>query len=47
LTTTLVIVISGHDNHFGIRGPVVGNEWLIQLPNAVSVTFSGTLDAGT
>ena len=27
--------------------PVMGSEWYIQLPNGVSVTFSGPVDAGT
>ena len=26
--------------------PVAGSEWRIQLPNGVSVAFSGTVDAG-
>ena len=30
-----------------VVGPVVGNEWCIQLPNGVSVTFTGTVDAGS
>ena len=28
-------------------GAVVGSEWYFQLPNGVSVTFSGPVDAGT
>lgn len=28
-------------------GPVAGGEWRIQLPNGVSVAFSGSVDAGT
>lgn len=27
-------------------GPVAGSEWRIQLPNGVSVAFSGSVDAG-
>ncbi len=27
--------------------PMVGSEWHIQLPNGVSVTFSGPVDAGS
>ena len=27
--------------------PVVSSEWRIQLPNGVSVTFAGSVDAGT
>ena len=27
--------------------PVVASEWRIQLPNGVSVAFSGTVDAGS
>jgi len=27
--------------------PVVSNEWRIQLPNGVSVSFTGSVDAGT
>ena len=28
-------------------GPVMGSEWRIQLPNGVSVAFSGSVDATT
>ncbi|MCU7929006.1 MAG: hypothetical protein KZQ97_21600 [Candidatus Thiodiazotropha sp. (ex Dulcina madagascariensis)] len=28
-----------------VMGPAVGSEWRIQLPNGVSVTFTGTVDA--
>ena len=27
--------------------PCMGSEWRIQLPNGVSVTFSGSVDAGS
>jgi len=27
-----------------VANPVVANQWLIQLPNGVSVSFSGTVD---
>jgi hypothetical protein len=27
--------------------PVMGSEWRIQLPNGVSVTFAGSVDAGS
>lgn len=27
--------------------PVASNEWCIQLPNGVSVAFSGSMDVGT
>ena len=27
--------------------PVMGSEWHIQLPNGVSIAFSGAVDAGT
>ena len=27
--------------------PVMGSEWRIQLPNGVSVAFSGSMDAGS
>ena len=30
-----------------VAGPVVGSEWRIQLPNGVSVAFSGSVDAAT
>jgi len=30
-----------------VVGPVMGSEWRIQLPNGVSVTFSGSIDAAT
>ncbi len=30
-----------------VVGPVVGSEWHIQLPNGVSVAFSGAVDAAT
>ena len=30
-----------------VKGPVVGNAWRIQLPNGLSVAFSGTVDART
>jgi len=30
-----------------VKEPVAGNTWRIQLPNGLSVTFSGTVDAGT
>lgn len=30
-----------------VVGSVVGNEWRIQLPNGVSVAFSGAVDVGT
>jgi len=30
-----------------VVGPVFGSEWHIQLPNGVSVAFSGAVDAGT
>jgi len=29
-----------------VAGPVAGSEWRIQLPNGVSVAFSGPVDAG-
>ena len=29
-----------------VVGPVMGNEWRIQLPNGVSVACSGAVDAG-
>jgi len=29
------------------KAVTVGSEWRIQLPNGVSVDFSGTVDAGT
>ena len=30
-----------------IAEPLVGSEWRIQLPNGVSVAFSGSMDAAT
>jgi hypothetical protein len=30
-----------------VVGPVMGSEWRIQLPNGVSVAFSGSMDAGS
>ena len=30
-----------------VKGPVHGNAWRIQMPNGLSVTFSGTVDART
>ena len=30
-----------------VKGPVHGSAWRIQLPNGLSVAFSGTVDAGT
>jgi hypothetical protein len=30
-----------------VVGPVMGSEWRIQLPNGVSVAFSGSVDAGS
>jgi len=30
-----------------VSGPVAGSEWHIQLPNGVSVAFSGSVDAAT
>jgi len=30
-----------------VVGPVMGNEWRIQLPNGVSVAFDGSVDAAT
>ncbi len=30
-----------------VAAAVVGGEWRIQLPNGVSVDFSGTVDAGS
>ena len=29
-----------------VIGPVVDGEWHIQLPNGISVTFTGAVDAG-
>jgi hypothetical protein len=30
-----------------VKCPVAGGAWRIQLPNGLSVAFSGTVDAGT
>ena len=30
-----------------VKDPVHGNAWRIQLPNGLSVTFTGAVDAGT
>lgn len=30
-----------------VKGPVHGSAWRIQMPNGLSVTFSGTVDART
>jgi len=30
-----------------VAGPVAGSAWRIQLPNGLSVAFSGAVDAGT
>ena len=30
-----------------VKGPVAGSAWRIQLPNGLSVAFSGTVDART
>ncbi len=30
-----------------VKDPVHGNAWRIQLPNGLSVTFAGAVDAGT
>lgn len=30
-----------------VVGPVVSSEWRIQLPNGISVAFSGAVDVGT
>jgi len=30
-----------------VVGTAMGSEWRVQLPNGVSVAFSGTVDAGT
>jgi len=30
-----------------VKGPMAGNTWRIQLPNGLSVAFSGTVDART
>ncbi len=39
-----------HQNRFQrarVVDSVVGNEWRIELPNGVSVVFSGAVDAGS
>ena len=36
-----------HFQRAAVRGPVHGSAWRIQLPNGLSVAFSGTVDAGT
>ena len=38
---------STHFQRAQVVGPVVGSEWHIQLPNGVSIAFSGAVDAGT
>ena len=36
-----------HFHRVQVKDPVAGNAWRIQLPNGLSVAFSGTVDART